>query len=229
MIWFNRNDCLNSDLLPPTGGFKCGIKVSIQRFRINLSKHYLSICNRRLNAFMSCNGWTDRSWSMICTDQAPRFGMHVMRGLIAKFNHNRLKVYHLYLFTQASNFKPFQCKKRQKGTLFVTRALFSQPHTHREARLTAREHQTEPSFLSPSLLALYIKLWQNTHLDNHSGKCNRLCLKWTRTAEKKKKIGCESLYWIHASGLKGAAAYKYLLLSCSNNIYIFFLQRLIYI
>uniref|UniRef100_A0A672SAN4 Protein-serine/threonine kinase n=1 Tax=Sinocyclocheilus grahami TaxID=75366 RepID=A0A672SAN4_SINGR len=31
----------------------------------------------------------------------PRFGTHVNRGLIAKFNHNRMKVYQLYVFTHA--------------------------------------------------------------------------------------------------------------------------------
>ncbi len=65
MIRFNRNDSLiNNDLLPPTGGFNFTFKVSfiiqiisnisIQRFMFNISKH-LCICNRRLNAFMSCN------------------------------------------------------------------------------------------------------------------------------------------------------------------------------
>lgn len=30
-------------------------------------------------------------------DQAPQFEMHVILGLIAKFNHNRAKVYHLHI------------------------------------------------------------------------------------------------------------------------------------
>ncbi len=137
---------------------------------INVSKYYLCICNCRLNAFMSCSGWTDLSWSVICTEQAPRFGTHVMRGIITKCNHNRLKVHNFVLVYTRKYFKPFQWKKRQKGTLFFTRALlsmFTAPHVHKKACLTACKHRTEPSLSSPSLLALYIKLWQNTHLDNH--------------------------------------------------------------
>jgi len=35
-------------------------------------------------------------------NQAPRFGMHVIRGLTAKFNHHNVKVYHLNVFCLAS-------------------------------------------------------------------------------------------------------------------------------
>ncbi len=31
----------------------------------------------------------------------PRFGTHVIRGLTVKFNHNRVKVYHLHVFCLA--------------------------------------------------------------------------------------------------------------------------------
>ncbi len=41
-------------------------------------------------------GATDRRWSVIRTDQSPRFGTHVIRGLTDKFNHHRVKVYHLH-------------------------------------------------------------------------------------------------------------------------------------
>ncbi len=42
-------------------------------------------------------GATDRRWSVIRTDQSPRFGTHVIRGLTDKFNHHRVKVYHLHV------------------------------------------------------------------------------------------------------------------------------------
>uniref|UniRef100_A0A8C2JQB8 Conserved oligomeric Golgi complex subunit 3 n=1 Tax=Cyprinus carpio TaxID=7962 RepID=A0A8C2JQB8_CYPCA len=63
---FNLNHSLiNSDLLPPTGGFnftfkdlfllfKYFLNNSIQRFMFNTSRNYLCICNCRLKAFMSC-------------------------------------------------------------------------------------------------------------------------------------------------------------------------------
>jgi len=35
---------------------------------------------------------------MIRTDQSPRFGTHVIPGLTDKFNHHRVKVYHLHEF-----------------------------------------------------------------------------------------------------------------------------------
>ncbi len=31
-------------------------------------------------------------------DQSPRFSTHVIRGLTDKFNHHRVKVYHLHVF-----------------------------------------------------------------------------------------------------------------------------------
>ncbi len=45
---------------------------------------------------MSSRGATDHRWSVIRTDQSPRFGTHVIRGLTDKFNHHRVKVYHLH-------------------------------------------------------------------------------------------------------------------------------------
>ncbi len=46
---------------------------------------------------MDNRGATDRRWSVIRTDQSPRFGTHVIRGLTDKFNHHRVKVYHLHV------------------------------------------------------------------------------------------------------------------------------------
>ncbi len=40
---------------------------------------------------------------MIHTDQSPLFGMHVIHGLTDKFNHQRLKVYHLHAFWDSDN------------------------------------------------------------------------------------------------------------------------------
>ncbi len=136
------------------------------------------------------------------------FSTHVIRGLIVQFKHNRVKVYHLYMFTHSSDFKPFQCKKRWKR--FGTRAL-SCMHTRSEGRFRQR---TNTKLFRISLCLnkhIHIKLWQNTHLDNNSGKRSQLCLKWMKTAEK--EVGWVSLRSIRASGLKVTASYKYLLLS----------------
>ncbi len=46
---------------------------------------------------VSARGATDRRWSVIRTDQSPRFGTHVIRGLTDKFNHHRVKVYLLHV------------------------------------------------------------------------------------------------------------------------------------
>ncbi len=35
---------------------------------------------------------------MICTDQSPWFGTHVIRRLTVKFNHHRVKAYHFHPF-----------------------------------------------------------------------------------------------------------------------------------
>ncbi len=43
---------------------------------------------------ITIGGATDHRWSVIRTDQSPRFGTHVIRGLTDKFN--RVKVYHLH-------------------------------------------------------------------------------------------------------------------------------------
>lgn len=50
---------------------------------------------------------------------------HVICGLIAKCNYNRVKVYHLYAFTCASDFKPFQRRSKAKGnSICYSRAVF---------------------------------------------------------------------------------------------------------
>ncbi len=66
MIRFNRNDSLiNTDLLPPAGGFNFTFKVSsfliisnisFQRFMFQISKHYLCIRNCRLTFYVPLSG-----------------------------------------------------------------------------------------------------------------------------------------------------------------------------
>ncbi len=64
MIRFNRNDSLTvscchllADLISHLKylfTFFIHSNISIQRFSITISKHYLYICNSKLNVFMSC-------------------------------------------------------------------------------------------------------------------------------------------------------------------------------
>ncbi len=62
---------------------------------------------------------------MFHTDQSPRFGTHVIRGLTDKFNHHRVKdVYHLNMF-------------RDRRSVFCAQPL---PHTLKRAR---RERERE--------------------------------------------------------------------------------------
>ncbi len=64
---------------------------------------------------------TDRRWSVTRMDQSPRFGTHVIRGLTDKFNHHRVKVYHLHVF-------------RDSRSVFCAQPLppHWSPHTQRE-------------------------------------------------------------------------------------------------
>ncbi len=71
-------------------------------------------------------GAMDRRWSVICRDQSPRFGTHVIHGLTDKFNHHRVKVYHLHVF-------------RDSCSVFCARPL---PHTHWSTRMQ-RERERE--------------------------------------------------------------------------------------
>ncbi len=78
--------------------------------------------------YIYISGLTDLSWSVIHTDQAPRFSTHVILGFISKCNHNRVKVYHLFLFTQA-NFKQFQGEKAKGNSICYSCAILcAQPH-----------------------------------------------------------------------------------------------------
>ncbi len=63
---------------------------------------------------------------MIRTDQSPRFGTHVIRGLTDKFNHHRVKVSHLYVF-------------RDSRSVFCALPL---PHTLKRAH-AERERESE--------------------------------------------------------------------------------------
>ncbi len=163
--------------------------------------------------YIYISGLTDLSWSVIHKGQAPRFGTHVILGFISKCNHNRVKVYNLFLFTQA-NFKQFQGEKAKGNSICYSCAILyahsrtyvKRAHAERGAFQTAREHQTKSSEQTHTH-----KIMTKYHLENHLGKRSQLCLKWMKTAQK--EIRCVSLYWIHASGLKGTAAYKCLLLS----------------
>ncbi len=66
---------------------------------------------------------------MIRTDQSPRLGTHVIRGLTDKFNHHRVKVYHLHTF-------------RGSRSVFCAQPL---PHTLKRAH-TERESEREARF-----------------------------------------------------------------------------------
>ncbi len=55
--------------------------------------------NHRIAALycnVRCRGATDWRWSVIRTDQSPRFCTHVIRRLTDNFNHHRVKVYNLH-------------------------------------------------------------------------------------------------------------------------------------
>lgn len=67
------------------------------------------------------------------------FSTHMIRGLIVQFKHNRVKVYHLYVFTHSSDFKPFRCKKRRKIRYSRT-VLYA--HMKWGAFQTMHKHQT---------------------------------------------------------------------------------------
>ncbi len=72
------------------------ILLSLSRFAITRTLYYGAAVPYILQDSMFVSrGATDRRWSVIRTDQSPRFGTHVIRGLTDKFNHHRVKVYHL--------------------------------------------------------------------------------------------------------------------------------------
>ncbi len=90
---------------------------------------------------ITIGGATDHRWSVIRTDQSPRFGTHVIRGLTDKFN--RVKVYHLHALRFCAQPLPRTLKRahaereREKekhdlDTAFQTR-LNGWIHTHTQS------------------------------------------------------------------------------------------------
>ncbi len=64
-------------------------------------------------------------------DQSPRFGTHVIHGLTDKFNHLRVKVYHLHVFwdsrsrflcsAAAAHTEARACRERERGAIQIPR------------------------------------------------------------------------------------------------------------
>ncbi len=137
--------------------------------------------------------WCRCRWSVIRTDQTPRFGTHVIRGLTVKFNHHRVKVYNLHVFCLAN--LPIQTilnhsYKRERALFFFYRCRThpKRPHAERERGAI----HTDWFLFHFSLNGhIHTKLCLNTHFGKYSGKHSWLCLKWTETAEK--ETGCVSV------------------------------------
>ncbi len=79
---------------------------------------------------------------MIRTDQSPRFGTHVIRGLTDKFNHHRVKVYHLHEFRDLRSVfcalpLPHTLKRahaereRERGTIQIPLFRRTDTYTHK--------------------------------------------------------------------------------------------------
>ncbi len=82
-------------------------------------------------------GWTSRVVVQriidhLRKDQSPRFGTHVIHRLTVKFNHHRVKVYHLHVF----------CLAKVESRL-VHRFLCSAAVAHTEACTDKRERESE--------------------------------------------------------------------------------------
>ncbi len=76
---------------------------------------------------MVCDGvcleaWFDADNSRVSIDQSPWLSTHVIRGLTDKFNHHRVKVYHLHVFRDsrsaaAPHTEAHACRESEKGTI----------------------------------------------------------------------------------------------------------------
>ncbi len=112
---------------------------------------------------------------MIRTDQSARFGSHVIRGLTEKFNHQRVKVYHLHVF-QDSRYIFYTQPQRERGVIQISEAFQTTPQW------------TDKYTNTPKVILKY-PFWQK-----YSGKHSRLCLKLMYTAEKER---AEQLCFLH--------------------------------
>ncbi len=105
---------------------------------------------------------TDRRWSVICTDQIPRFGTHAIRGLTVKFNHHRVKVILCSCFVlPIYPFKPFYTIQAEENvcTVFFTAAV----HTRSEHTQRERERETRFRLRDSHRFIPLTSVWMETY------------------------------------------------------------------
>ncbi len=92
---------------------------------------------------LSNRGATDRRWSVIRTDQSPRFGTHVIRGLTDKFNHHRVKVYHLHVL-RFHTLKRAHAEARTRWSAHTLKHAHAEREREKERRDLDTAFQTTP-------------------------------------------------------------------------------------
>ncbi len=116
----------------------------------------------------------------IRTDQSPRFGTHVIHGLIDTFNYHRMKVYHLHAF-------------RDSRSVFCALPL---PHTLKRAHAERERRDSDTAFqTTPQRMDTHThthKVIFKYPIGKYFGKHSRLCLKLKYTAEKETR--CVSVF-----------------------------------